>query len=322
MKFAGVFPGQGSQHVGMGKELFDNFSIARQTFEEASDAIKFNLKKLCFEGPESELKLTANTQPALLVTSVVAWRIFTSETGAKASYVLGHSLGEFSALVASHAMSLSTAIQTVRLRGQAMQEAVPVGTGGMTAVLGMEDSQVIRACQDYRVKAQASGLSDCVLEPANFNSPGQVVVSGHQNALDFFKENLKAQEYGANRAKLISLPVSAPFHCSLMKPAAERLKKHLEKTEFSRLEIPVIHNVTSKENQEASKLASLLFEQVTQPVLWTSSIQRAEQLGATHFIEFGAGKILSGLIKKISAQAQVFDTNSLENLKLCLGLVK
>jgi [acyl-carrier-protein] S-malonyltransferase len=312
--FAALFPGQGSQHAGMGKELFENFKVAQHTYEEGSDYLKLDLKKLCFEGPDTELKLTANAQPALVVTSIAAWRVFESESPKKPQVALGHSLGEYSALVAAGAMTLGEALVTVRIRGLAMQEAVPVGTGGMTAVLGLEDEAVVKACKDMQAKASSeAGLRNCVIEVANFNSPGQVVVSGHQKALDFMKENLVAADYGGTRAKMIPLAVSAPFHCSLMRPAAEKLKKQLEKVSWNHsFNFDVIHNLTAEKNHDGSQLVSLLYEQMTKPVLWTNSIRNS---GVTEFMEFGAGRVLTGLVKKILPEAQTANVDILENLK-------
>jgi [acyl-carrier-protein] S-malonyltransferase len=319
--WAAIFPGQGSQHTGMGKELFENFKIAKQTYEEASDSLKLDLKKLCFEGSDQDLKLTANTQPALLVTSVAAWRVFTSECEHRPSVSLGHSLGEYSALVAAEALSLSDAIVTVRIRGQAMQDAVPVGTGAMMALLGMDDAAVVKACQDMQNKAATEGgMKNSILEAANFNSPGQVVVSGHQRALDYMKEHLVASDYGASRAKMIPLSVSAPFHSSLMKPAAERLKTQLEKVKWQKqLKFGVIHNVNAEKNHDGSIVKTLLYEQMTKPVLWTDSIRHT---GVNNYLEFGAGRVLTGLVKKIDVQARTYNVDVLENMKSAINALE
>jgi len=312
--FAALFPGQGSQHTGMGKELYDNFKVAKHTYEEGSDFLKLDLKKLCFEGPDSELKLTANAQPALVITSIAAWRVFESESPMRPTVTLGHSLGEYSALVAARALTLGDALVAVRIRGQAMQEAVPVGTGGMAAVLGLEDDEVIKACRDMQSRAVTeAGLKNCVLEVANFNSPGQVVVSGHQRALDFMKDNLVASDYGASRFKMIPLAVSAPFHSSLMKPAAEKLKKQLEKIAWNhKFDFDVIHNLTAERNHDGTQLVSILYHQMTKPVLWASSIRNSK---VNDFMEFGAGRVLTGLVKKILPDAHTTNIDVLENLK-------
>jgi [acyl-carrier-protein] S-malonyltransferase len=315
--WAAIFPGQGSQHPGMGREIFDNFKVAQLAYEEASDACKLDLKRLCFDSSENDLKLTANTQPALLITSIAMWRALTSECNAKPKVTLGHSLGEYSALVAAGALSLSDAIVTVRVRGLAMQEAVPAGTGGMYAVLGLHDDSVIKACSDMQKKASSDGgLKSCVIEAANFNSPGQVVISGHLKALEYFKEHFIGADYGSSRVKLISLAVSAPFHSSLMKPAAERLKPQLEKVKWAdKFEIPVIHNVNVEINQKGLSCIENLYHQVTRPVLWTSSIRHAKELEILNYVEVGAGRILSGLVKKTDPGLHTHHLDTVESLK-------
>ena len=204
-----------------------------------------------------------------------------------------------------------------------MQDAVPVGTGGMLAVLGLEDDQVVKACGDLQEKARSSGLKNCVLEAANFNSPGQVVVSGHQKALEYMQTHLLAADYGGSRAKLIPLAVSAPFHSSLMKPAAERLKTQLSKNKWNKsLQFPIIHNVNAEKNSDSSRIENLLYEQVTKPVLWTSSIKNAKGFGADHFAEVGAGRVLTGLIKKIEPEVLTLNIDTIENLKKCREVLK
>ncbi len=323
-RWAAFFPGQGSQHPGMGKELFENFQIVKQTFEEASDAIRLDMKKLCFEGPESDLKLTANTQPALLVTSIAAWRAFCSETESRPTVALGHSLGEYSALVAAGALTLTEAMDVVRLRGQAMQDAVPVGTGSMMAVLGLTDEQVIKACKDFQIRAQKeAGLKSSVIEAANFNSPGQVVVSGHEKALQFMKDNLRGADYGATRAKMIPLAVSAPFHSSLMKPARERLEPRLQKVLWKRnMKFSVIHNVNAEINQDGERTATFLIDQVTKPVQWTKSVLATQNLEVSSFAEFGAGRVLTGLVKKIFPDLKeglTYNVDGLDTFKAAVG---
>lgn len=323
MRFAAVFPGQGSQHQGMGKDLFENFSVARLAFEEASDSLKLDLKRLCFDTHESDLKLTANTQVALLITSVAAYRVFQTESPHRPMVALGHSLGELSALTCVGAMTLSDAIILVRSRGLAMQEAVPPGVGGMMALIGLDDTKVEQACRDYQSKAREEGkLPNTIIEAANYNCPGQVVISGHQKALEFMKDHFDAAAYGATRAKFIPLAVSSPFHCSLMKPAAEKFKTQLERTPFaSSFDTEIIHNVTAEGNNDGSILPELLYKQITQPVLWTKSVSRAFE-ECQSFIEFGAGRVLSGLIKKIAPGAETLNVDTAENLKSTLMSIK
>ncbi|MCC6276668.1 MAG: ACP S-malonyltransferase [Oligoflexia bacterium] len=314
VQFCAVFPGQGSQHPGMGKEIYDNFNSAKRIYEEASDAIKLDLKRLCFEGSEADLRLTANTQPALLVTSLAAWRVFCDETAFRPVVAMGHSLGEYTALCAAQALPLSFAVQAVRLRGQAMQEAVPVGTGAMMAVLGMDDEAVTRAVSDLLHRAQTeAGLRGSVLEAANFNCPGQVALSGHSNALEFFKTHLVPSNYGASKTKMIPLAVSAPFHSSLMRPAAEKLKPFLEKIPWTDVfDFDIVHNVNGQKNRSSTHVVDLLYQQMTKPVLWTSSVRHCLQ---NVFVEFGAGRVLSGLIKKTLPEPTTLNVDTVENLK-------
>ncbi len=282
-----VFPGQGSQYPGMGKDLADNFPIARQVFEEASDALGLDMAALCFRGSEEELKLTANTQPAILTHSIASLRVVREETGLKPSFAAGHSLGEYSALVCAGAFSFADAVRTVRLRGTFMQEAVPVGKGAMAAVLGLQRDEVEEVCREA---AQGE-----IVSPANFNSPGQVVIAGHAIAVDRAIDIAKSR--GAKRA--LPLPVSAPFHCSLMAPAGERLRGVLEKLAISPMEIPVVTNVEALPNEQADRVRDLLVRQVSAPVRWDESVEKMAALGAERFVEIGPGKVLSGLIKRI-----------------------
>lgn len=281
-----LFPGQGSQAVGMGKDLFDRFPVARQTFDEADQALGKNLSQLCFEGPEDQLRLTENTQPAILTVSVAAWRVL-DERGMKAAFVAGHSLGEYSAHVAAGTISFADAIRTVRNRGKYMQEAVPVGTGAMAAILGMTLDAVGAVCGD-----SAEGE---VCEPANVNSPDQVVISGHAAAVE--RAVKLAQERGAKRA--ILLPVSAPFHCSLMKPAQEKLAIDLQKVKFAAPKIPVVCNVYAKPVEDAESSREALIRQVTGSVKWSESVQLLIARGVQTFIEVGPGKVLCGLMRQI-----------------------
>jgi [acyl-carrier-protein] S-malonyltransferase len=311
--WAALFPGQGSQSVGMGRFLFDNFAIARQTFEEASDTLKVDFKKLCFEGPESDLQLTHNTQPALLLVSTATFRVVDSTMGIKIGAAAGHSVGEYAAVVTAGAVRFTDALKAVRVRGQEMQKAVPVGEGGMVAVMGLTDDQVIRLCQWSQ---ENSGLKP--IEPANFNAPGQVVISGSQKVIDWMKSNAKPEIFAPEtpRMKLIPLSVSAPFHCSLMKPAEEAMSKILDDTEFSNSNWMVVQNVTAQETQDAATLRANLVKQVSGAVRWTQCMHRLKALGTTKMIEFGSGKVLSGLAKKIDSEGpQPFNINSLEDMK-------
>jgi [acyl-carrier-protein] S-malonyltransferase len=281
-----LFPGQGSQTVGMGKDLSERFPVARKTFDEADEALGKKLSQLCFEGPEDQLRLTENTQPAILTVSVAAWRVL-EEKGIKPGLVAGHSLGEYSAHVAAGTISFADAVRTVRNRGKYMQEAVPVGTGAMAAILGMSLDAVGAICGDA---AQGE-----VCEPANINSPEQIVISGHAAAVE--RAVKLAQERGAKRA--ILLPVSAPFHCSLMKPAQERLAVDLQKLEFAAPKIPVVCNVYAKPMEDAESSREALVRQVTGSVNWSDSMQLLIARGVQTLIEVGPGKVLCGLMRQI-----------------------
>lgn len=312
-KWAALFPGQGSQSVGMGRFLFDEFAVARQTFEEASDALKIDMKKLCFEGPESDLQLTENTQPALLLVSTATFRVIETQLGVEIAAGAGHSVGEYAAVVASGAVGFSDALRAVRVRGQAMQKAVPVGQGGMVAVMGLSEDQVVKLC---RWTEETSGLKP--IEPANFNAPGQVVISGSQQAIDWLKANAKPEIFAPEtpRMKLIPLAVSAPFHCSLMKPAEEEMARVLGATKFSTARFPIVQNVTARETTDAETLRSNLVKQVSGAVKWTSCMTRLKELGVTRSIEFGAGKVLAGLAKKIDSTSEPpLNINGLEDIK-------
>jgi len=289
--YAFIFPGQGSQHAGMGRELSENFRTAARTFEEANDALGFSLSRLCYEGPEEDLKLTANTQPAILAASVAALRVLREESPVTPAFLAGHSLGEYSALVASGALDFADALRVVRARGSFMQDAVPVGVGAMAAILGVEAAVLLEIC------AEAAGGE--VVSPANYNSPGQIVIAGHTGAVNRAIEIAKARGF----RKAMLLPVSAPFHCSLMEKAAERLAGALEPVEVWPLATPVVSNVEAEPNADPARVKPLLVEQVCSPVLWDNSVQRMTAAGVTGFVEIGPGKVLAGLVKRISKEA-------------------
>jgi len=286
MNIAFLFPGQGSQAVEMGKELAAQHAVARQTFEEADEALGYKLSQLCFEGPEEQLRLTEITQPAILTTSVAAWRVL-KEKGVSPSFVAGHSLGEYSAHVAAGTFAFADAVRTVRHRGKYMQEAVPVGVGAMAAILGMELEKVSAVC------AEAAQGEIC--DAANINSGEQIVISGNTAAVE--RAAKLGSERGAKRA--VMLPVSAPFHCSLMKPAQDRLASDLEALNFSTPQVPVIANVSAQPVEDAGSSREALIRQVTGSVKWNESIQLLILRGVQTFIEVGPGKVLCGLMRQI-----------------------
>jgi len=281
-----LFPGQGSQAIGMGKELAEKYPVARQTFEEADEALGYKLSQICFEGPEEKLRLTEITQPAILTASVAAWRIL-DEKRVKPAFVAGHSLGEYSAHVAAGTLTFADAVRTVRKRGQYMQEAVPVGVGAMSAILGMELDRVVAVCHDA-----AAGE---VCEPANINSPEQIVISGHTGAVE--RATKLADERGAKRAKI--LPVSAPFHSSLMKPAQDRLAADLDQLAFQNPLVPIACNVDAVLIEDADRVRDTLIRQVTGSVKWEQSMRLLIVQGVQIFVEVGPGKVLCGLLRQI-----------------------
>lgn len=288
-----LFPGQGSQFVGMGKDLHKDFTVVRHVFEEAEEAIKVNLRKICFDGPESDLRLTENTQPAILVVSFSAFRVMLTETGIRPVLLAGHSLGEYSALVAAEALSLSDAVRAVRERGVAMQKAVPVGKGAMAAFLGAEADVIDRLCQE--VTASYSEKDEFV-SPANFNGGGQVVVSGTTDAV---KKSVElAAEKGIRKAKL--LKVSAPFHCKLMQPAADHMAAFFETLTFSEPLDPYIANVDAKIYADEHAMKDCLVRQIPQPVLWEASMNQLKGEGIEQAYEVGPGKVLTGLLRRIN----------------------
>ncbi|HUI62308.1 MAG TPA: ACP S-malonyltransferase [Steroidobacteraceae bacterium] len=287
MKTALLFPGQGSQFVGMGKSLADQFLSARAVFEEADATLGFALSELCFAGPEETLRLTENQQPALVTVSTAAWTVL-REHGIDPDYVAGHSLGEYSALVAAGSLKFSDAVRLVRQRGRYMQEAVPPGVGAMAALLKLPEGKL-----EGILEAAAQGE---VVSAANFNSPDQVVIAGHAGAVQRAMELAKAA--GARRA--VPLPVSAPFHCALMKPAQERLAVDLHATEFLDPRVPLINNVAATEVRAGAEARQGLIDQVSSPVRWTESMRRLEAAGAERCIETGPGGVLTGLLRTIA----------------------
>jgi [acyl-carrier-protein] S-malonyltransferase len=306
MSVAYVFPGQGSQAVGMGRDLAESFPPSRAVFDEADQALGIPLSRLCFEGPEAELQLTANTQPAILATSIAAWRALEQAGAPPAAFVAGHSLGEYSALVAAGVLTLKAAVATVRRRGQYMQEAVPVGEGAMAAILALDLAAIEAAC--------AESAQGQVVSPANLNSPGQVVIAGHTAAVLRAMEACKAR--GARRA--VQLPVSAPFHCALMLPAQERLAADLAGLSLQEPAVPVVNNVDAAVTSSAEACRAALVRQVSGAVRWQESVERLLALGVTTFVEVGPGTVLSGLIKKTSKEARLLNVEDKASLQATL----
>jgi [acyl-carrier-protein] S-malonyltransferase len=305
-KVALVFPGQGSQYVGMGKDLFDRSPAAKDVFAEANEVLGYDLASLCFQGPEEDLKLTANTQPAILTVAVAALRVMQAEREIAPLAAAGHSLGEYGALVAAGGLRFRDAVRLVHLRGRFMQEAVPVGVGAMAAIMGLSPAEVENLCQE-------AGQGE-LLSPANFNSPGQIAVSGHAAAVK------RAVEIVSKQAgkKAVLLPVSAPFHCPLMKPAAERLREAFAPVETGELKFPVISNVEADLYPGKDRVKELLFRQVDHPVRWEESMQKMVSLGPELVVEVGPGKVLSGLMRRIRKEiptANVEDGATWEKVK-------
>ena len=311
MALAYIFPGQGSQHPGMGKNLFENFPVAGQIFEELNDALHFSVSRLCFEGSPEDLQLTENTQPAILAVSVAALRVMESEGFPQPDYVAGHSLGEYSALFGARSLSAMNAIQIVRSRGRYMQEAVPVGTGAMAAVIGAELEDIEKAC------AEASQGQVCA--PANINSGNQVVIAGNAEAVDRASELLK----NGPAKRVLKLNVSAPFHSALMMPAQERLAADLEQIKFNNLNVPLVTNVDAALIRKGKQARESLVRQVSSPVRWLESIELLIKEGVDTFVEVGPGKVLSGLMRQINREAKCFnveDADSLRSASAGLGI--
>lgn len=300
-KLAFLFSGQGAQYVGMGKQIAEEYKSSDSIFNEASEVLGFDIKKMIFEGDDETLKITENTQPCIVTTSIACLQPIL-EKGIKPDVVAGLSLGEYSAHVAAGTMTFSDAVALVRKRGKYMQEAVPVGIGAMAAILGLDNEKVIECCE----KAASCGI----IEPANFNCPGQVVVAGEVKAVEKAMEF--AKEAGAKRAML--LPVSAPFHCSLLKPAGEKLAVELEKIELKDMNIPVVTNVTAEYILDKNKVKDLLIRQVSSPVLFEESVRKMIDDGVDTFVEIGPGKTLIGFVKKINKEVKTLNVEDLESL--------
>jgi [acyl-carrier-protein] S-malonyltransferase len=313
--FAFVFPGQGSQSVGM-LDAWGDHPVVKQTLQEASDALGENISQLIHEGPKEALGLTTNTQPVMLVSSIAAYRVWLSEGGAQPSVVAGHSLGEYSALVAAGALTLAQALPLVRFRAQAMQDAVPVGTGAMAAILGMDSQQVIAGCA--QAQATFAAGSGEVVEAVNFNDPAQTVIAGSKAAVDKACEMLKAA--GAKRA--LPLPVSAPFHSSLMLPAAQRLKEKLAATPIVTPAIPVVNNINVAVQTDADAIRDALYRQAFGPVRWVECVAAIKARGVHTLVECGPGKVLAGLAKRIDVELTglpMYDPASLAEVKTALA---
>ena len=301
-KLAFVFPGQGAQFVGMGKDFYDNFDVAKKLFDEADDALGYSIKKMCFEGSEEDLKLTANTQPAILIVSVIAAELLKAE-GVNAEIAGGHSLGEYSALVAAGSLKFADAVKLVHKRGQFMQEAVPVGEGSMAAIIGLDDAVIVENCK------AASEVGE--VQAVNFNCPGQTVIAGTVAGVDKAVELLKS----AGAKKAVVLPVSAPFHSTLMKPAAEKLSAELDKVEIEDAEFPIAANFTGELETESARIKANLVSQADHPVKWIDCVNSMKNFGAEIFVECGPGKTLCGFNRRIDKQIKSLNVENLESLK-------
>ena len=305
-----VFPGQGSQHLGMLRELAERYSVVRTTFEEAADALGYNLWQVVQEGPEEALNATACTQPALLTSSIAIWRVWQELEGPRPVAMAGHSLGEYSAMVCAGVMSFAEGVRLVKLRGDAMQDAVPAGQGAMAAILGLDDAAVELACRDA---AQGE-----VVSPVNYNAPGQIVIAGRKSAVD--RAIAACQEAGAKRA--LPLPVSVPSHCALMEPAAERLAEAMNAIEIKTPRYKVFQNVDAAAHADTRTLRERLIEQLYRPVRWTDCIEAMVGQGARVFIECGPGKVLTGLNKRIARDAKGLSANDPDSLAAALELAR
>ncbi|MER0215626.1 MAG: [acyl-carrier-protein] S-malonyltransferase [Nitrosomonas sp.] len=309
MKFAFVFPGQGSQSVGM-MNGYTDLPIIQETFQEASDILKQDFWSMVNNGPADDLNLTINTQPLMLTAGIAVYRAWESLGGEKPAYLAGHSLGEYSALVASEALSFADALALVHFRAQAMQQAVPEGVGGMAAILGMDDEIIETICRDI-----TNQNSEESLEPANFNSPGQIVIAGHKNAILQGIEMAKSK--GAKRA--IMLPMSIPSHCSLMKPAADSMRQQLAHVPLQSPRIPILHNADVKTHTDTADIKEILIRQLTSPVRWVDTIKALAANGITHVVECGPGKVLAGLNKRIDPNLQQLSLADGEAIKQAIN---
>ncbi len=308
-KLAFVFPGQGAQKVGMGKDFFDNYDVAKKMFKEADEALGYSIMKMCFEGPEEDLKLTANTQPAILTISCIANEIL-KENGVQPEITGGHSLGEYSALVAAGVLKFQDAVALVHKRGAYMQEAVPVGEGGMAAIIGVDREKIVEICQSVSAESPVQAV--------NFNCPGQIVIAGATRGVELAVEELKA----AGAKKAVILPVSAPFHSTLMKPAAEKLAVELDKVTLSDARIPVVANVNAQVLTRAEDIKASLVAQAASPVLWEDCVAKMKEFGADVLLEAGPGKTLCGFNRRIDKSIKSLNVEDVESLEKSLDYFK
>lgn len=308
-KLAFVFPGQGAQKVGMGKDFYDNYDVAKKMFKEADEALGYSIMKMCFEGPEEDLKLTANTQPAILTISCIANEIL-KENGIQPEITGGHSLGEYSALVAAGVLNFQDAVALVHKRGSYMQEAVPVGEGGMAAIIGVDRDKIVEVCQQVSAESPVQAV--------NFNCPGQIVIAGATRGVELAVEELKA----AGAKKAVILPVSAPFHSTLMKPAAEKLAVELDKVTISDAKIPVVANVSAEILTKAEDIKASLVAQAASPVLWEDCVARMKEFGADVLLEAGPGKTLCGFNRRIDKTITSLNVEDVASLEKSLDYFK